>query len=77
MKLTRYFLPRVNATLIVFFGIGLTLLGLDYTIAKHAQRAASERLCQVEVDAIKARNVWARKAVCPADPCRCRELVRR
>lgn len=73
----RYFRWEVTAALLVLLAAGVVFLGVDYVSAKHAQHAARARICAVKVEAIKARNTWAQRFICPADPCRCLAIVTR
>ena len=73
----RYFRWELNAALLILLAAGVIFLGVDYVSAKHAQSSARERICAGKVEALRARNVWAQRFVCPASPCLCLDVVSR
>ena len=73
----RFFRPGINLGLLVIACALVVTLAIDYVSAKHAQHRAAEKLCAAKVEAIRARNAFARRYVCPASPCDCLALVSR
>lgn len=43
----------------------------------HAARDAEQRICRMQIELVKTRNVFAQRFVCAADPCECAKVVSR
>lgn len=61
--------------LISTLGVTATLLGIGYARATMELSAVTQRVCRAELSALRARNQFADRYLCPADPCLCLRVL--
>lgn len=69
---------RIAVTLFILITATLlTAFAIEHARLRMAEIAARERVCRAELAALRARNTFAERYLCPADPCLCVQVVAR